>query len=647
MIESSDRAPWLPEARRSQVAKNPAAGGRRQSLYVPMRDGVELAVDVYLPGRMPTGSRLPAVLHQTRYFRGIEPRRAFARLERFLDQTAPLRDRFVASGYAWVTVCARGSGASHGWRMCPWSPLEIADGAEVVDWIVAQPWSSGAVGATGVSYAGTAAEMLLVNQHPAVKAIIPRFSLFDVYPDIAFPGGIHLQGFTSRWSAFNRALDDNTLEVAMAHRLALEARALSELPRFRSSRFWTGLLATVDSQRAHRLLSAALAGLTRGVRRVDGDSGALLAAAMQERERNLDVHEAAERIAYRDDPGGIPGAPDATCDFFSPHTYVDRLGGSGAAIYSVSGWMDAAYQHAAIKRFHALRDPRHRLIIGPWEHGGNQNTSPFCPSYGTGFDHGGDMIRFFDFHLRGMDNGVASDPPVRYFTLGEEQWKSAPDWPPPECQRMRLYLHRERKLGRERPSPESDRGADEYAVDGDLGSGRRGRWDSLLGLRTPVGYGDRAELSRRMLVYRSEPLDVAIEVTGHPIARLWMSADRDDAYVFAYLQDEDERGRVEHVSEGLLRAACRELCPGTDPDARPPQRSFERGSARPLVPGQPARLIFELLPISYLFARGHRIRLALAGADRDHFAVLPGAPTLAFHRGGPEPAHIELPAIPR
>ena len=228
-----DRAPWLDE-----IPRPTSPRARRRSLYVPMRDGVELAVDVYLPGHVTPGTRLATILHQTRYFRGFDLRRPFARpaIERLLDRGAATRDRFISAGYAWVSVCARGSGASQGWRPCPWSPDEITDGGQIVDWIVGQPWSSGAVGATGVSYAGTAAEFLLVNQHPAVKAVIPRFSLFDVYPDIAYPGGIHLSGFTQKWAMFNRALDENALGDAFAQQIALQLRALAELPRFRRDR---------------------------------------------------------------------------------------------------------------------------------------------------------------------------------------------------------------------------------------------------------------------------------------------------------------------------------------------------------------------------------------------------------------------------
>lgn len=73
---------------------------------------------------------------------------------------------------------------------CPWwLDGEVADGREVVEWIVGQPWSNGLVGSTGVSYEGTTAEFLATVGHPAVRAMAPRFSLFNVYTDVAFPAG--------------------------------------------------------------------------------------------------------------------------------------------------------------------------------------------------------------------------------------------------------------------------------------------------------------------------------------------------------------------------------------------------------------------------------------------------------------------------
>src|SRR5262249_45132239 len=159
----------------------------------------------------------------TRYLRSLSVR--VAALQRAFDLYARTRRAFLAAGYTWIDVDVRGTGASTGSWPCPWSRDEVDDGAEVVNWIVHQPWSNGRVGSLGISYDGTAAEMLGTARHPAVRAIAPMFSLYDVYTDVAFPGGIHLSWFTERWSRFNAALDRNAFHDAMAGTLYLIGRA--------------------------------------------------------------------------------------------------------------------------------------------------------------------------------------------------------------------------------------------------------------------------------------------------------------------------------------------------------------------------------------------------------------------------------------
>lgn len=612
----------------------------RHSRHIPMRDGVRIAIDVHLPADRGHAA-LPAILRQTRYFRGVTLREPFRRLpiEWLLDHAADTRNRFVANGYAWVDVCVRGSGASFGSRPCPWSPEEVADGNEIVDWVVAQPWCNGRVGATGVSYDGTSAEFLLLNNHPAVRAIVPRFSLYDVFTDVAFPGGIHLAWFTEAWGSFNRALDANALDAAFAMMLRLQVRALRSMPQ---QAVVQRLLNVADSDASQWLTERALRLVSTGVRPVDDDpTGDLLADAIEAHRANFDVHQGALAVDCRDDKGISSAYPDATIDMFSPHAHAPALRSSGAAIYSYSGWLDAAYQHGAIKRFRAIDNPGCRLILGPWDHGGVHNVSPYSSSAKTAFDHDAAMLRFFDHHLR--DGHDVDIPEVRYFTIGEEAWKTSPTWPPPTAVDQQWFLSTN---GRLQPNAAKGSGVDEYRVDQNLGSGRRSRWDSLLGLLPPVGYGHRAALGRRMLVYRSLPLTAPLEVTGHPMVRLFLTSDTRDAHVFVYLEDEQPDGHVEYVTEGQLRAMHRKLTDDEPP--YPPtgcHRSFTRAHLEPLEPGETALLTFDLLPTSWRFARGHRIRLAIAGADRDHFEPLAETPTLALRHGAAHPSAVTFPVI--
>src|SRR5690606_27223029 len=124
-------------------------------------------------------------------------------------------------------------------------------------------------------------------------------------------------------------------------------------------------------------------------------------------------------------------------DDISSQTYAEEISKSGAAIYNYSGWFDGGYQMAAIKRYLRHQQPDHRLMLGPWDHGGRRRISPY--SLGPArFDHAAELIKFFDNHLK--DTAPDPDaPPVRYYTMGEEQWKSADHWPP-DASSHKLYF---------------------------------------------------------------------------------------------------------------------------------------------------------------------------------------------------------------
>ena len=575
----------------------------RRSFYVEMRDGVPIAVDLYLPAAAAQGARLPAILRQTRYWRAPRFR---ALVRPFLDAPEPLALRFLAAGYAWVDVDVRGSGASGGVQRSLWSDDEVADGGQLVDWIVRQPWSSGAVGALGDSYDGTAAELLLANDRPAVRAVAPRFALFDGYTDIAFPGGVRLVWFTETWGRFDDAIDRGRLWAAFP--------------------WWVPLFIS-------------------GPRAVDGPDGAeAVRAAQRAHAANFDVARAAREVEFRDDVA--PEIGQAAPDWSPCCGRRARIEASGAAILSQSGWWDGAYPRAAVRRFRTLRNPGARLLLGPWNHGGDQALDPLLPTRASEFDHAGELLRFFDFHLKGAANGWNGEPPVHYFTTGEGRWKSAASWPPP-ARATAYYLAPGHALVRDAPVGPAD--ADAFRPDPESGTGTSSRWRGLA-VETWTDYGDRAAADRHNLVYDSAPLERDLEVTGHPLVHLWLRADAADAAVFAYLEDVDAGGRVGYVSEGNLRALQRKVRPGEDAPyaSLVPFHSFARSDAEPLAAGESAELVFDLLPMSHLFRSGHRIRLALAGGDRDQFDAVPGAaPGWQLERSAGAASRLELPVVDR
>jgi putative CocE/NonD family hydrolase len=579
----------------------------RISQYLTMRDAVKIAVDVYLPNELEPGQQIPTILHQTRYWRAFDYRWL---ISLFKDDSprgiiGNYAARFLQQGYAWVDVDVRGSGASFGTRPIAYSPAEIQDGAEIVDWIITQPWSNGKVGAMGISYSGGTAEMLLVNQHPAVKAIAPMFSGFDLYSEIAFPGGIHLNWFTETWSYINSRLDQN------------------ELP-------FGGWMASL---------------FVRGVRPVDDDSeNQLLTLAVQEHEANWSPFKEASGLTFRDDPP--PSRQAQNIDSLSTRSYAKEIEQSGAAIYSYSGWFDGGYGLAAVKRHRQHHNPKNKLILGPWDHGGKRQISPYAIGPAQ-FDHAQELIRFFNQHLKNNQTGNPEEAPIKYYTMGAERWNTSTHWPPPSSP-TQLYFQTNNQLSLELPQTPSP--PDQYKVDPTSGTGKHSRWNTLVGISLKDPYPDRQEQDKKLLVYTMDPLHKDLEVTGHPVATVYLSANATDTTLFVYLEDVTPEGQVHYVTEGELRALHRTWQPAestADPDISIPHRTFRRADATPLIPGEVVPLTLDLLPVSYQFKKGHRIRVALAGADKDHFRLLDDpSPTWQIWHTSDRPSRIELPVVP-
>ena len=596
----------------------------RRSCYLPIADGTRLAVDVHLPScalDRASGAPVPTILRQTRYFRRVS-RRAAGRLlpANQFDLYHATRARFLRAGYAWVDVDVRGTGASFGTWELPWSPAEGRDGAAVVDFITRQPWSDGSVGVLGISYDGTTAEQTAAQGHPAVRALASRYTVWDVYADIAFPGGLFHEWFLRQWSDVNGELDRHAMSGAGARLVRMSLRGLEESASSVAASRVLRTLRRGDEKRPSAL-ARFLDTFVEGVCPVDEDPrGILRARAIGEHAGSFDVYRGACGLSFRDEPGVIPGNPTLTIDDFSPHLRRRALEQTGIAILSESGWYDGSYGGSATKRHAAVQTPGSRLLLGPWDHGGRQHVVPGARPTPTTFDHDGELLRFFDLALGRPSHDV---PRVRYFQYGDDAWRTADTWPPPSGTRSLFFG----EGGSLRDSEDrSGEASDAYVIDHDVGSGPCSRYRSMLGLPLPTGYGDRAALATRTLGYISEPQPADLVLVGHPEVHLCVSADGPDAAVLAYLEEVTPTGQARLLSEGGLRLSLR----GDPPE--PP--TFCMGSRRLLESGVPVRVIIPLLPLAVRIRRGSRLRVSLAGADADHFAVPSEAKRLRFHRPG-------------
>jgi len=280
-----------------------------------------------------------------------------------------------------------------------------------------------------------------------------------------------------------------------------------------------------------------------------------------------------------------------------------------------------------------------------------------------------------DRWLKDIANGVEAEPPVRIFVMGGGsgrrngdgrldhggRWRVAADWPLPQTQWTKFYLHSDRSL---RPEPSTaPAGSLDYLSDpmspvptvgGALSSGepvmRGGAYDQREG---PGTFGARQPfrpLSERadVLVFCTPPLPRDIEVSGPVTVQLWIASDAPDTDFSAKLIDvyppnEDyPEGFAMNLTEGILRARYRD--------------SWEEPSL--LVPGEIYAVTIELFPTSNLFALGHRLRLDIASSNFPHFDINPNSgesegamehPRIAHNRvlmDAARPSHIVLPIIP-
>lgn len=571
--------------------EGPYGVGPVASVYVPMRDGVRIALDVILPEGMEPGRRVPTVLTMTRYWRGWDGEEA-TDLQRF----------FASHGYAVVWGDSRGTGASFGVWPHHRSRDEVADFGEVMDWIVAQPWSDGTLGGWGTSYTANTNDWFAAVGRPAFKAGLSRFPDYDPYADLYFPGGVPNAYMGSNWGLRVKEMDLNT-------------------PRSRSG------------------------APPVGVRPVDEDvDRALLAAAVEEHRPVPSVWESFRTLTYKDE--AMPLWNGLSMDDWGIHGQVAQVEASGSAIYSWASWTDAGTAQGVLHRFMTLSNPQ-RAVIAGWSHGAREDTDPFQAADAP-LDPPVEAQRLEDLCFLDAYVGGSGGPlhELVYRTLGEDGWKRTTAWPLPGARAETWYLREEGTLAPEAPT---EAGADDYAVDFTHTTGDRNRWATNNGAGDVV-YPDRAEADAKLLTYTSAPLDRDTEVTGYPVVTLRMRSTHDDGAVFVYLEDVAPDGRVTYVGEGQLRLLHRKVSAETPPFVEPvPYHSYKAGDAAPMRPGEVEEVSFGLMPTSVLFRAGHRIRIAIGGADAGTFARIPaeGDPVWTVERGPDHPSSVTLPVIPR
>jgi putative CocE/NonD family hydrolase len=541
------------------------------SYYLPMRDGVRLAISVWFPDGHTPAKPVPVVLIQTRYGRGG----VFNYGENRQYQ------RFLKAGFAVAIVDTRGTTSSFGSRVVEIGPQEVSDMDTLIRHFRHRVWSTGQVIATGVSYMADTADIATASA-AGVAAAVVRESDFDAYLDLFSPGGIANDGMMNVWGG-DTLLRDYGRSSDPKDPLDCGLRA-ADCPKL-----WPRLQ-PVDGDSAYRELRAALVSRAQHWQPEDY--------------RNAEFRDDKARNGYTELSS-------------SPAAYLGALRRERTPVQYWGSWMDAGTAEAALARYRSLPQVPMDVWITANTHGNDRLTDPFFPGDAAPLPSIDDQ---WSAMLALIERARTHQPiprSIHYYVLGTRTFRTTPSWPPPDSRALVWRFGPDHSLVPASAAPAD--GEDRYSVDPSATTGDATRWSTQLG--TPAAYSDRQAEDAKLLIYTSEPFDHDTELVGNPSVTLYIATASKDPAFFSYLEDVGPDGRVTYLTEGLFRAVHRR--PATADELpyvqAPPAKSYWRKDAQPMVPGEVAKVTFPVFPLAALIRRGHRLRVSLAGADRSVF----------------------------
>jgi putative CocE/NonD family hydrolase len=364
-------------------------------------------------------------------------------------------------------------------------------------------------------------------------------------------------------------------------------------------------------------------------------------------------------------PAGGQGRPPMRFDLvgaITEHTLDDgfwrerspywRLNEIDVPVLSIGHWGKMGlHLRGNILGYEEIKAPKKLVVTGA------RNTFEAHKMFDQIEFHEKELLPFYDHYLKGIDNGFMEGPPVRLFVRGANVWREEKEWPPRRAGTMPMYLHKgpsgsltslnDGSLSNEKPAAAQSTTSYTYPD-----------WEWINGVAV-AGPDGRVDPVRRVLTFTSAPLAADVEVTGPIVLKLYASSSAIDTQFIVKLsdqhpQDAAARGKGEQpafvaVSKGWLKASHREK----DLTRSTPRRPFYTHlNPQPLKPGEVYEFDIEVMPVSYLFKKGHRIRLELANGDSpatDGVFAHPYHPTLlgtdTIHHDGTYPSCLLLPVI--
>ncbi len=552
----------------------------QSNVGVPMRDGLELATDIY---RRAGVERAPVILMRTPYKKEVNELRA-----RF----------FARRGYICAVQDVRGRYSSPG----VWEPFvhEAHDGYDTIEWLAAQPFSNGKVGMMGGSYLGFVQWAAAAERPPHLVTIIPNVSPTDPFYNVPYEYGV----FTL-WSLWWADV--------------VESDACSDV---------TGAGLRKISEKKFRKLFGALPVV---------DLDEIVLGKRNRYWRNWIEHPSFD-------------------SYWAPSSFLDKLGDVNLPVFHQSGWFDG---DGIGTKLNYLRMASHghanqKLTLGPWGHTDTATRLIGERDFGENaiIDLQNDYLRWFDHWLKGVDNGVASEPLVNVFAMGANEWLHGQTYPLEETRFEKLYLASAGRLSFDAPSAES--GRDCYTYDPgdptpDLQFYQESEEDEKRVRTAEERKKEAKEQHARLaaerfdiLVYETEPLTDALTFAGPVSAVLYASSSARDTDWFMTLSEVDGVGQIFQLVQGRLRAR------------------FRKSLAHPelLVPGEIYEYRIDLWQTGICVPAGAKLRVEVASAAFPLFSrnlntgghnemdtEYVGAQQAISH-DREHPSHVLLPVIP-
>lgn len=566
--------------------KGPALNGVRIERHreVVMRDGVKLYADIYLPE---APGKYPTIVIRTPY--GLQR-----------DGMHQAVVKYAQRGYAVVVQDVRGRYESEG----KWEPFrdEANDGFDTIEWAAAQSFSNGKVGTQGGSYLGHNQWQAAAQNPPHLVAIFPTLASTNIYANWITMGGAFRLSFNYGWGV-----------VRMPNRIML--------PQYWHTEAYMPEELKYDNILMHLPLK-------------DGDLQS--AGYATQHYRDWLAHESYDQ-------------------YWKSISDEERFDKIKVPAYTFGGWFDI-FLTGTINGYTGMKNKGGstqaragaRMIIGPWGHGSSQSYGDVDFTPAALVDQFETELRFFDYHLKGINNGLEAEPPVRLFYMGINKWRNETDWPIPGTQYQQLYIssttsaNSVRGDGKITLAKPVKAGKDMYRYDPDNPIKTLGG-NNCCGTPTLAGPKDQRPLEQKqdVLVYTSDFLDTTLTIAGPVKMKLFAATDGPDTDWMIKLVDVYPNGFAMPISEGIIRARFRE---GLD-------------KVKLLKPGEVYEYDIELTGTANVFLPGHRIRIDITSSNFPQFDRNPntGAPLgdnaivrvaqQTIYHGDKQLSHIVLPVV--